>query len=364
MENKKLFFELLYNNKKLTDVEYTNTTTIKQIIKWISDKYNTNDSNIKLIYNKKCINNSLNDPISSILLTQLTQIPNSKIKVQVLPQITLEKVLFKEKFFQIGNESNSFEIQIDLFSKFAFAKAENFNYFQKIFSQFNQQLYTSLYLISSDENDLDHSLVEDKFLFEIFPFTEEKNYYFLIKNQSICFYSKYNTIIDQVIPKKLPTVGMFKLPQKDESFKIILQTYNKVIKEVEVFNNMKIGELKDKIQEIFYVSKNYQDLTYLFYRLDDDNLTIADYKMKKNSTIYLRGFYFPIIFCDYFTKKVSQIHINIASMISGIIQLIIDKFKLNCEVDSIQLICNGKILDNERFLIDYNIQKNQTIYYK
>jgi len=367
MDNKKLYFELLYNNKKLTDVEYNNSTTIKQIIKWISDKYKTSDSNIKLFYNKKCISHCHNDPISNILITQLTQLPNSRIKVQVMPQIILENLQIKERFFQIGNETNSFEISLDLFSKFSSAKAEIFDYFQKIFSEFNQQISNANYLISSENDDIDESLIDEKFLFELFPFTEVKSFYFLIKNQSICFYSRYNKINDQMLSnkvEKVPIVGMFKLPNKDECFKIITQTYNKVIKEIEVYNSMKIGELKDKIQEKFYVSKQYQELTYLFYRLDDDNLTIADFKMKKNSTVYLRGFFFPLIFCDYYTKKISQIYINIASLISEIIQLIIDKFKLNCEIDSIQLLCNGKILDNERYLIDYNIQKNQTIYFK
>lgn len=367
MENKKLYFELLYNNKKITNVEYNNTTTIKQIILWISENYKTSDSNIKLFYNRKCISNSPNDYLSNILITQLSQLQSSRIKVQVLPQITLENLQFKERFFQIGNEINSFEITLDLFSKFSSAKAEIFDYFKKLFSELNQHIITSNYLISSENDDLDESLVDERFLFELFPFTEVKTFYFLVKNQSICFYSKLNNLNDPNFSKKVekvPKVGMFKFPQKDEYFNIIIQTYSKAIKEVEVYNGMKIAELKDKIEEKFYVSKQYQELTYLFYRLDEDNLTIEDYKMKKNSTIYLRGYFFPLFFCDYYTKKISQIYINIASLVSEVIHLIIERFKLNCDVDSIQLLCNGKIIDNERFLIDYNIQKNQTIYFK
>jgi hypothetical protein len=164
--------------------------------------------------------------------------------------------------------------------------------------------------------------------------------------------------------EKVPNVGMFKLPKKDECFKIIIQTYNKVIREVEVYNSMSIGELKDRIQDTFLVSRNYQELTFLFYRLDNDDALVSDYKMKKHSTLYLRGFYFPLIFCDFYTKQKSNLYINIASQINEVIQLIIYKFKLECDADSIQLVCNGKMLDTDRYLIEYNIQKYQTIYFK
>ena len=359
-------FELLYNNKKIIDVEYNSTTTIDLVIKWISEKFKINYKNIKLFYNKKCLNNIQSNLVSSILITQLCQIPNSKTKVQVIPQISLDNVYFKTRFVQIGNEINTFEINADLFSKFSSVKIEVFNFFQKIFTEFNQKLNSANYLISQDNEIPNDSLNDDKFLFENFPYLDEKTFSFLIKHQSICFYSQNSNELKEDSKKieKLPDVGMFKLPKKDESFKIIIQTYNKIIKEIEVYNMMTIDELKDRIQQIFYVSKNYQELIFLFYKLDDDTLKISDYKMKKNSTVYLRGFYFPLIFCDFYTKQKSHIYINIASLISEIIQIIISKFKLDCDINSIQLICNGKILDCEKYLIEYNIQKYQTIYFK
>ena len=105
-------------------------------------------------------------------------------------------------------------------------------------------------------------------------------------------------------------------------------------------------------------------MTFLFYILDEDSLQICDYKMKRNSTVYLRGFYFPLIFCDFYTKQKIQIYINLACRISEIILNMINKFKLGCDIDSIELVSNGKILDCEKYLIEYNIQIYHTLYFK
>ena len=366
MDVKKYLFELIYNDIKLSDIDYTSSTSVSQIVNFISQKFKIKENLIKLFYDKKSLNPI--DLISKMLVTQLTQIPNSKMKIiQVVPQVNLEKISFKNSFFQIGNESNVFHVDVDLFSKFANVKFEIFEFFQNIFTEFNQKLNSANYLDSPDNEFLDDSLLDDKFVYEIFQFKDEKKFFFLIKFESIYIYSNLSTIKEEESKRivKIPNVGMFKLPNKNETFKIIIQTYSKIIKEIEVCNTMTVGELKDKVQEIFFVSKNYQDLTFLFYRLDVDFNTIDFYKMKKNSTVYLRGFYFPIIFCDYYTKQNANIHINIASQISEIIQIIVkNKFKLDCDIDCVQLICNGKNLDSEKYLIEYNIQKYQTIYFK
>lgn len=363
MDLKKSIFELIYNDVKLIDIEYTSSTSVGQIVNIISTKFKINDKLIKLFYDKKQLIPI--DFISKILITQLSQIPNSKMKIIVVPQVNLQKILFKNSFSQIGNESNVFNVEVDIFSKFANAKNEIFNFFQNIFTEFNQKLNSANFLESPDTDFADDILKDEKLIHEIFEFKEEKIFYFLIKFQSIYFYSTLTNLKEEEVKKIiLPNVGMFKLPNKNENFKIIIQTYNTIIKEIEVCNTMTVGELKDKVQEMFLVSKNYQDLTFLFFRLDDDNNTIAYYKMKKYSTVYLRGFYFPVIFCDYYTKQSANIHINIASQISEIIEIIINKFKLDCDSDCVQLICNGKNLDSEKYLIEYNIQKYQTLYFK
>ena len=137
MEIKKKFFELIYNNEKIGEFEYNETTKIAQIKIMISQKLKINNNYIKLFYNKKSL---LEEDLISSILPQTTQIPNSKIKIQVIPQISLDIIPFKLKFIQIGNESNTFELCGDIFSKFSILKIEIFNFFQKIFTQFNQKI--------------------------------------------------------------------------------------------------------------------------------------------------------------------------------------------------------------------------------
>ena len=224
----------------------------------ISQKLKINNNYIKLFYNKKSL---LEEDLISSILPQTTQIPNSKIKIQVIPQISLDIIPFKLKFIQIGNESNTFELCGDIFSKFSILKIEIFNFFQKIFTQFNQKLNSANYFISQENEISDESLKDILTFNEIFPFQIEKTFAFLIKHQSICFYSKFSYSPlnkDLKHSEKIPDVGMFKLPKNDEIFKIIIQTYNKIIKEIEVYNSMTIGQLKDKVQDILNVSKNYK----------------------------------------------------------------------------------------------------------
>ena len=152
--------------------------------------------------------------------------------------------------------------------------------------------------------------------------------------------------------------------EANQKFSIVIQTYNHVVKEIDVFPEMKIGELKSLIEEKFMVKKEYQELLYLVYKLNNDEKQLKDYYIRPKGIIYLRGFYFPIIFVDYYEKKNKNVlSINIAEQIQYIRDEIINR--LNLEKDfKYQLIFNGKILEDENYLIDYNIQKMQTIYFK
>ena len=127
---------------------------------------------------------------------------------------------------------------------------------------------------------------------------------------------------------------------------------------------MNIGQLKSLIEEKFMVKKEYQELLYLVYKLNNDEKQLKDYYIRPKGIIFLRGFYFPIIFVDYYEKKNKNVlSINIAEQIQYIRDEIINR--LNLEKDfKYQLIFNGKILEDENYLIDYNIQKMQTIYFK
>ena len=152
--------------------------------------------------------------------------------------------------------------------------------------------------------------------------------------------------------------------EANKKFSIVIQTYNHVVKEIEVFPEMKIGELKSLIEEKFMVKKEYQELLYLVYKLNNDEKQLKDYYFRPKGIVFLRGFYFPIIFVDYYEKKNKNVlSINIAEQIQYIRDEIINR--LNLEKDfKYQLIFNGKILEDENYLIDYNIQKMQTIYFK
>ena len=112
------------------------------------------------------------------------------------------------------------------------------------------------------------------------------------------------------------------------------------------------------------IKKEYQELLYLVYKLNNDEKQLKDYYIRPKGIIFLRGFYFPVIFVDFYEKKNKNIlSINIAEQIQYIKDEII--LRLNLEKDfKYQLIFNGKILEDENYLIDYNIQKMQTIYFK
>ena len=152
--------------------------------------------------------------------------------------------------------------------------------------------------------------------------------------------------------------------EANQKFNIIIQTYNHVIRELEVFPEMTIGQLKVLIEEKLMIKKEYQELLYLVYKLNNDEKQLKDYYFRPKGIVFLRGFYFPIIFVDYYEKKNKNVlSINIAEQIQYIRDEIINR--LNLEKDfKYQLIFNGKILEDENYLIDYNIQRMQTIYFK
>ena len=152
--------------------------------------------------------------------------------------------------------------------------------------------------------------------------------------------------------------------EANQKFKIIIQTYNHIVKELEVFPEMSIGQLKLLIEETFMVKKEYQELLYLVYKLNNDEKQLKDYYIRPKGIIFLRGFYFPVIFVDFYEKKNKNVlSINIAEQIQYIRDEIINRLKLEKDF-KYQLIFNGKILEDENYLIDYNVQKMQTIYFK
>jgi len=126
---------------------------------------------------------------------------------------------------------------------------------------------------------------------------------------------------------------------------------------------MTVSELKDLIEHIIGIRKSYQELLYLVYKLNDDKKKLKDYYVRPQGLVFLRGFYFPLIFTDFYQKSVSNIiRINIAEQVSRLKEELIKKLNLN--YSEFTLVTNGKEMDENRYLIDYNIQKMQTIYIK
>ena len=65
-------------------------------------------------------------------------------------------------------------------------------------------------------------------------------------------------------------------------------------------------------------------LLYLVYKLDENEKMLKDYYIRPNGIVFLRGYYFPLVFVDYFNKKNKNvISINIAEQIKYIRKKII-----------------------------------------
>lgn len=196
-------------------------------------------------------------------------------------------------------------------------------------------------------------------------FNNSPNFYFILKDSQICFYNANNDNLEpQSEIKENNQCELRKNVQTGQKFKVVIQTYNHLIRELEVYPEMKIGELKDLIESYFLVRKEYQELLYLVYKLNDDTKMIKDFYIRPQGIIFLRGFYFPLIFVDFYEKNNKKVvSINIAEQIQYIKAEIITKFNFDSQM-KYKLIFNGKELNDSSFLIDYNVQKMQVIYIK
>jgi hypothetical protein len=191
----------------------------------------------------------------------------------------------------------------------------------------------------------------------------EIDFYFLIKNSCVCCYrDNYKIEVDKEIENKTNEFEIRKY-KPDENFKIIIQTYNSNVIELEVNSEMTVEELKNKIENLLKIRKNYQELLYLVYKLKDDKRTLKEYYIRPNGIVFLRGHYFPLIFSYFYNKSLKYIlGINIAEQISQIKKDII--FRLKLDYNNFILMSNGKELEDSKYLIEYNIQKLQVIYIK
>ena len=231
-----------------------------------------------------------------------------------------------------------------------------------------------------DKNKTFHMHFKEKY--------REPKFYFLIRDCAMHFNSK--NIIDETFFEEMQDIDeeqeinnkiniesnikeekennkeieLRKNVESGKSFKIIIQTYNHLIKELVVYPEMTIDMLKNLIEKNFMVSKEHQELLYLVYKLDENEKMLKDYYIRPNGIVFLRGYYFPLVFVDYFNKKNKNvISINIAEQIKYIRKKIITMLNLEDNYDY-KLLLNGRTLDDEDYLINSNVQKMQMIYFK
>ena len=364
--------DILYNKKLLFSYPFTPSSTIKDLKKYISEKYFINSNDI-------------------ILLQNASQLKDDKAKlsslINISKKIEMNNIISKFKFCQMENESNFFDLDVDIFdttieqfeilvSSFFKQKMDEFNFNISKFEFFDEAKPFF------DKNKIFHMHFKEKY--------REPKFYFLIKDCAMHFNSKNyieekyeediqnieeeennNNINDKIEDNKKSEkkeenkeISLRKDVESGKIFKIIIQTYNHLIKEIEVYPEMTINNLKDLIEKNFMVSKEHQELLYLVYKLDEDEKMLKDYYIRPNGTVFLRGYYFPIVFVDYFNKKNKNVvSINIAEQIKYIRKKIITLLNLEDNYNY-KLMLNGKTLDDDDYLINSNVQRMQMIYFK
>ena len=352
--------EIIYNKKLLFKYPYTSSSTLKDLKKFISSKYFLD----------------LND---IILFQNASQLKDDKAKLSSLinksKKIEMNNIISKFKFCQMENESNFFDLDVDLID----TTLEQFHLLVSTF--FKQKMEEFNFNISNFEFfDENKPFFDNKKIFHM-HFKEkykEPKFYFLIKDCSLLFNSKNfikeenneinnndnNQIINNNEIKDEKEILLRKNVEAGKTFKIIIQTYNHLIKEIEVYPEMKIDELKNIIEKNFMVSKEHQELLYIIYKLDENEKMLKDYYIRPNGVVFLRGYYFPLVFVDYFNKKNKNvISINIAEQIKYIRKKIISLLNLEDNYNY-KLMLNGRTLDDNDYLINSNVQRMQMIYFK
>jgi hypothetical protein len=401
MDGQKLLtLQILSQNKKLFDFEYDKSTTITKLREYISEVYQISLEEIKLVYDNKTLKDFDDEKnstyISKKVLTNLSSLGGEKVRVRIIPQIKICEILKKIKFVPINHHSDSeaencYDYEFNLFSSIDQFKKDVYQFFTNKLEEYNYKLdhFQSEFYTKPDNEDLFFNIekldidkvnknINKSLNFFLKNLNENKNsdkikFYFLIKNSSVNFYSNNNSNLNKDEKIKIlefednnsaySSISLRNNISDNQIFKVILQTYNSLVREIEVYPEMTIRELKQLIEQTLGIRKNYQELLYLVYKLNNENKKLKDYYIRPQGIIFLRGFYFPVIFSDFYKKNLKNIlGVNIAERISNIKENLI--LRLGLDFTDFNLVCNGKELDDEKFLIDYNIQKMQTIYIK
>lgn len=357
MKDNKKNIDIIYNKKTLCSLPYKPESSLKDLKKLLQDKYFFNLEDIIFSQNDKALNDD-NAQLKSI--------------IKDTKNITMKNIISNFKFCQMENEENFFNFEFDIIdtsiddfqnkiSKFFKQKMDEFNFNVSKFEFFDEDKPFF------DKNKTFHMHFKERY--------KEPKFYFLVRDCAMHFNCKsyfdeklYNEndeeINEEEINDEKEEIELRKNVEDGKCFKIIIQTYNHLIKEIEVYPEMTIDTLKSIIEKVFMVSKEHQELLYLVYKLDDNSKQIKDYYIRPNGIIFLRGYYFPLVFVDYFDKKNKNvISINIAEQIKYIRKKIISLLNLE-ENYNYKLLLNGKTLDDNDYLINSNVQRMQMIYFK
>ena len=244
---------IIYNKKTLCSFPYKPNSSIKDIKKLLQEKYFFSPEDIIFLHNEKTLTDD-NTRLKTIL-------QNSK-------NLTMKSIISNFKFCQMQNEDNVFDFDFDIIdtsidefqnkiSKFFKQKMEEFNFNVSKFEFFDEDKPFF------DKNKAFHMHFKEQY--------KEPKFYFLIRDCAIHFNSKsyinekyleeYGQEIEEdnreekEEKEEKEFIELRKNVEAGKCFKIIIQTYNHLVKEVEVYPEMTIDALKNLIEKIFMVSR-------------------------------------------------------------------------------------------------------------